>query len=127
MAIKKKYKYVQSDKYSVFRKHFNRTKERNKKKNSSKQASKILTLQDIKDQWEKQDGKCAYTGVQMTHVGKNKKSPRQASLDRIDSSKGYEKHNVQFVCLAINLAKLDFSDKDFREFLKDIKKSKPVV
>jgi len=117
----KAYKYIQSDSLTVFRKHFNRTKARNKKKES--EISKVLTLQDIKNQWENQDGKCAYTGIPMIHIGK-KKDPRQASLDRIDSSKGYEKNNIHFVCLSINLAKIDFSDKVFKSFLNDIKKYK---
>lgn len=43
-----------------------------------------------------------------------------ASLDRIDSSKGYIKGNVQFVSLPINYMKSTKSDIEIRQFLKQI-------
>lgn len=46
----------------------------------------------------------------------------RASLDRIDSSLGYVKGNIQFVPTPINLMKTTKSDKEIRLFLKDISK-----
>lgn len=65
------------------------------------------------------DGRCAITGVEI------KKTPRRkqlnsASLDRINSSKGYVKGNVQFVALPVNLAKSDFSDEEIRGWFNNI-------
>jgi hypothetical protein len=48
----------------------------------------------------------------------------KASLDRIDSTKGYIKGNVEFVCLAINYAKNKFSKEDTLTFLNEIKAPK---
>ena len=45
------------------------------------------------------------------------KSLMKASLDRIDSSKGYVEGNVEFVCCAINLAKNDFCKEAVVDFL----------
>lgn len=42
----------------------------------------------------------------------------RASLDRIDSSKGYIKGNVQFVSTPINFMKSEMSDLDTKKFLK---------
>jgi len=47
-----------------------------------------------------------------------------ASLDRIDSSKGYIQGNVQFVAYGINLAKNNFSDADVISFLDSIHTSR---
>lgn len=116
-----KYTRAIPDQYAEFRKHYNRTKERNKKKKKEDLlVSDILTLKDIKDQWIKQRGRCAYTGIPMCHAS-SQKQPHQGSLDRIDSSKGYVRGNIQFVALSINLAKIDFSDKVFKKFIKDIR------
>ena len=61
--------------------------------------------------WEKQDGKCAKTGVEMGRIGDKWLAP---SIDRIDNSKGYTKDNVQWTCWRYNDAKADMSDDSFR-------------
>lgn len=48
-------------------------------------------------------------------------TPYQASLDRIDSSRGYVKGNVEFVCLAVNFAKSTFSKEQMLEFFTPLK------
>lgn len=45
---------------------------------------------------------------------------KQASLDRIDSSKGYIKGNVQFIVAPINYMKSTLSDLEVKQFLKEI-------
>lgn len=73
-----------------------------------------LTLDDILDLWNKQEGKCAISGVDMTwgysdkpqdQYGKWTKKPLNASVDRIDSSKGYTKDNLWIICNMINTFK----------------------
>lgn len=76
--------------------------------------------------WNEQDGKCALSGLDMevrTRTLRPHNNYLVASLDRIDSSKGYVVGNVQFVCYALNLAKQSGSDSDFRDFLTLLKKS----
>lgn len=85
---------------------------------------------DIDFGWElflKQDGKCALTGKPITLVRGYKQSlidrtkPQQtASLDRIDSTKGYTKDNVQWVKLKINRMKWDLDQQEFINMCKEV-------
>ena len=43
---------------------------------------------------------------------------KQASLDRIDSSKGYIKGNIQFISTPINYMKSTMTDSEVKSFLK---------
>jgi hypothetical protein len=52
--------------------------------------------------WDKQEGRCAITGVPMTHVFGHLDA---ASIDRIDSKLGYTPSNVQLICQWVNKAK----------------------
>lgn len=78
----------------------------------------------LKELFESQNGECAVTQIPLVlnRSGFNKKDKRMdyASLDRIDSSKGYIKGNVQFVCLGINYMKNTFSSQEVLDFLKKI-------
>lgn len=62
----------------------------------------------IKYAWsifEKQNKKCALTGVELRFGRVRRGHETTASIDRIDSSKGYVKGNIQWVLKDINLAK----------------------
>jgi hypothetical protein len=48
-----------------------------------------------------------------------------ASLDRIDSSKGYVEGNVQWVHKRINIMKNDLSDSEFIEWCRVVSKNNP--
>ena len=102
------------DEYSQFRYHLRKAKERKKKCD--------LTLEYLKELWDKQNGICPYTGMQLLEYVWNKsKKPNTASLDRIDSSKGYIKGNVRFICLMANYARNKWSDKEVVEFISKAK------
>lgn len=77
-----------------------------------------ITPEYLKQLWDSQHGICPYTGFDMELIGN---SLNQASLDRIDSTKGYIKGNVEFVCLFINLAKNKFPKEDVQEFIERLK------
>ena len=83
-----------------------------------------VDLEYLKKTWEDQKGICPYTGVELTlpkkSYGFSKVSTNNASIDRIDSSKGYLKGNIQFVSYAINLAKFTFQHDEMIEFCKTI-------
>jgi hypothetical protein len=98
-----------------------------------REPESVLTLQDLKDQWDRQDGRCVYTGWKLElpayHLERAETKGRQrrftrnlrrASLDRIDSSKGYERGNIQFVCLMANIAKSDYSSEDLVRFCQAV-------
>lgn len=85
-----------------------------------------LSLQDLKEQWDKQKGICPYTGWSMKiapcQSRKNiEKTPDRASLDRIDSKKGYVKGNIQFVSLISQYAKNDWNEDVILEFADAVK------
>ena len=64
-----------------------------------------------------QDFKCSLTGwdIDALSVGNN-----TASLDRIDSSVGYVKGNVQWVHKMVNMCKQQYSQEDFIEMCKSV-------
>ncbi len=79
-----------------------------------------LTPEYLKEIFLKQGGKCIYSGVTLSlwdhkiKGGNNK--IYTASLDRIDSSVGYIKGNVQFISMAANLFKHTMSHEETIEF-----------
>lgn len=70
--------------------------------------------------WEKQKGKCAITGYDMTFDFYKGRVNSNVSLDRIDSSKGYTKDNVQLVCMAANQMKNDLAMDELINICQDI-------
>lgn len=73
----------------------------------------------------KQDGKCALTKFPMTLVwGNGKKNIYNLSVDRIDSSKGYTKDNIQLVCAAANMMKGYMEYNELIHFCEAIIKNK---
>lgn len=79
-----------------------------------------LTLEDLKQVWEQQKGICPYTGLklELPTYSKCKNIWYRASLDRIDSSKGYVVGNVQFISTPINFMKSTMSDLETKQYLK---------
>jgi len=111
-----------NDEYSPFREYMRRitSKERQESYGTSDFDCKYL-----KEIWDKQDGICPYTRIKMllpknTVACNTVRSPKMASLDRIDSSKGYIKGNVEFVCGSVNLAKNSFTREEMKEFFSQI-------
>lgn len=54
------------------------------------------------------------------HLNKN----FMASVDRIDSTRGYFRDNVRFVSATVNYAKNDQTEEQFQEFLDIIRGTK---
>lgn len=76
-----------------------------------------LNLEFLLLLWEKQKGKCAYSGVPLTYEDNHSHT---ISLDRIDSSKGYTEDNVQYVCTIVNYIKQRFDENHFFDFCKQV-------
>jgi hypothetical protein len=104
------------DEYTGFRDFIRRAKNRNNLGD--------LTLVDLKKQWEKQNGVCPYTGIDLKlpnyNKHKNYTTQELASLDRIDSNKPYEKNNIVFVSAPINYMKNSMTEKETIDFCKKI-------
>ena len=114
--IKKK-----KDQYTPFRWYLLRSKARNKIKNYGCD----ITVEYLQELWSEQRGICPFTKWQLilpsgTHKSWEINSPFNASLDRIDSSKGYIKGNVRFISVMANYAKNIFTDEQLIEFCKAV-------
>ena len=84
-----------------------------------------LTKEDVVDLWETQNGKCALSGVLMTHqrdgtYGDRKKKEFNASIDRINPNGPYVRQNVQLVANRINTMKHTLSQDMFMWWIKNI-------
>jgi len=97
------------DWYTLFKYHYRTIASRCR----SKDIELDITIDDLKNQWELQNGICEFTGVKLilSSYSKISKDPiYTASLDRIDSSKGYVKNNIRWVSRAINWMKNNMTD-----------------
>lgn len=56
----------------------------------------------------------------MTHVLYNGHNNTNVSIDRVDSTKGYTKNNIQLVCSIINKMKLDMTIKELTYYCSKI-------
>lgn len=104
------------DKYTGFREFIRRAKNRNK--------LGLLTLDDLIEQWIKQNMECPYTGIRLklpSYKNKNN-SIETASLDRINSEISYQKGNIQFVSTAINYMKGSMTHEETLVLCKIISK-----
>lgn len=66
-----------------------------------------LTLQEARDLFQAQGGVCAVSGIPFDanfRAGAAIRRPYHASIDRIDSTKGYTKENCRWVCVVVNQA-----------------------
>jgi len=89
-------------------------------KNGAKKGKRNLdfdiTIEYIRDLWKSQNGRCVLTGLPINlPKGKQDKYRHTASLDRIDSTKGYIKENVQWTHKDVNRIKSDFPQDRFIE------------
>lgn len=81
--------------------------------------SKDLTIQYAWELFIKQNKKCALSGLDIS-LNKCYKEKNTASLDRINSSKGYSKSNIQWVHKDVNFIKGSLNERDFVSFAKNI-------
>ena len=76
-----------------------------------------ITMIEIWDIYQSQNGKCALTGLPIS-FGKRAIDTNSASPDRIDPTKGYTKDNIQWVHKDINYIKWDLQQDRFIELVR---------
>lgn len=85
---------------------------------------------DVKDVWdiyEQQGRKCVFTGLPLEFSPDyNQLSRQTASLDRIDSSLGYVKGNIQIVHKVVNQMKSYLTDEEFVAFCNEVARTHPM-
>ncbi len=81
----------------------------------------LLTKNDCMEILEKQNYRCALTGIELTCIlEKGKVCKTNASIDRIDPKGGYTKNNIQLVCAAINKFRIDTPLDEFIDWCKKV-------
>ena len=89
-------------------------------KAKGRKGTTSITTADLIRLWEAQGGKCALTGWQMTMTRRVGIVRTNASIDRIDSSKGYTLDNIQLVCVVANKAKFDLNQEEFVKLCRSV-------
>jgi hypothetical protein len=76
----------------------------------------ILHYDDVLNLYHKQNGLCALSNEKMTFIQKKGKISTNMSIDRIDSSKGYDITNIRLVCYIVNVMKHTGNDKELYDW-----------
>lgn len=86
-----------------------------------------ITLEELWNLFLKQNRKCALTDIELTFTSnyRDMKKFQTASIDRIDSSKGYTIDNIQWVHKYVNVIKRDVPQDQFIDFCKKVAKKFP--
>jgi hypothetical protein len=74
-----------------------------------------ITIEDAWQQFIRQRGRCMLTGLPLDW-GRWRNYRGSASLDRIDSRKGYEIGNIQWIHKHVNVMKWDLQEEEFKEW-----------
>lgn len=93
---------------------------RERKQNIRTRVPVEITIEYAWELFLKQNRKCALSGVELT-ISKTSRY-NTASIDRIDSSKGYIEGNIQWVHKHVNFMKRTYSQEYFIEMCRKITK-----
>lgn len=88
-----------------------------------------ITIEELWEIFQNQNGECAISGVGLKLLGKGSglqdfMKRQTASLDRIDSAKGYTKENTQWIHKTVNRMKGCLSDQEFLDWVAVISVNK---
>jgi hypothetical protein len=79
-------------------------------------ARRGLDVDDMVALWREQGGRCALTGLRMTHKsGTGQREPANGSVDRIDPGGPYLPGNVRWTRTDANLARQSMTDEGLVE------------
>lgn len=81
-----------------------------------KGVENTLTIDDITEMYNKQNGLCYWFKIPLIPSNKNK-HPQQPSLDRLDRKKGYTKDNVVLCCYSANIGRNENDLETWESFL----------
>lgn len=80
-----------------------------------------LAPEDLFDLWHEQNGKCAVSGVALTHhLDGSGAKEFNASIDRINNDQGYGRDNVRLVAYRINIMRHTLSTDMFWWWIKTV-------
>ena len=80
-----------------------------------------ISVEDVLACWEAQGGRCALSGVYMTHhYDRGERKEFNASIDRIRSTEDYTIDNIQLVCARVNIIKNNLDEASLYWWVKNI-------
>lgn len=97
-----------------------------KNRHGTRIAREKISLEFLKNLYNKQNGRCAISGQLMTWTRSNGFINTNISLDRINSSLGYTEFNVQFVCFIVNIMKRDMHTSELIEWCRHIMENEKI-
>jgi hypothetical protein len=90
---------------------------------AAKEARKSLRLGDLVEVWNRQGGRCAITGIEMTYRAKEGSFfPCNVSIDRIIPKRDggtYAIDNIQLVCVLANQIKKHYANCDAKDAIRE--------
>ena len=95
-------------------------------KYSRKEFDWEITCEYVETLWDKQEGKCALSGVFLTWQAGEGKQDFNVSIDRKDPNKGYIIGNIQLVAQRVNVMKHTLGDSEFYWWCKNITHNKEL-
>lgn len=102
--------------------HIVRSANGSKLNNRTRKSKKLtITIEYAWDLFLSQARRCALSGLELTFPKVSKDKNWTASLDRIDSSKGYIEGNVQWVHKDINIMKNKFNQDHFIKLCNNVR------
>jgi hypothetical protein len=77
---------------------------------------------DLDEEWllSNRPSKCSVLGIDLIYSSSDKHEPRLASVDRIDSNKGYTKDNCRVISYRANVLKNNASLDEIRKVYEDL-------
>ena len=99
-----------------------------RKGNQSTRRHEIsITIEDLKEAWKKQNGKCYWLKINMSLEDLFiSRSPFAPSVDRLDSSVGYHKENIVLCSRFANLGRGAYDGDDFKPRLEKLLKETKI-
>ena len=95
-------------------------------KYSRKEFDWEITCEYVETLWDKQEGKCALSGVFLTWQAGEGRQDFNVSIDRKDPNKGYIIGNIQLVAQRVNIMKHTLGDSEFYWWCKNITHNKEL-
>lgn len=86
-----------------------------------------ITAEDVYNKWVEQNGKCALSGVDVFFTRNQETYIQTASIDRIDSKRGYTLDNIQIVHKRLNMIKSSLPEDEFVYWCHLVAKNRKIT
>lgn len=113
------YKQKLSNRANNIRLFLSHAMSRSKNRSIKKNIPFDLDLNYMVDLFDKQNGKCYYTNIQL-NLASNACRHDSFTIDRLDSRRGYTKDNIVFSSYCVNSMKGTMNEVEFKEYLKTV-------